>query len=39
MKKLFFITAILISASLFALDFERESELQNGCDHNDGKAC
>ena len=39
MKKLFFIMGILISTSLFALDFARESELQNECDHNNGMAC
>jgi len=39
MKKLFCIMVLMIASSLFALDFARESELQNDCDHNDGKAC
>lgn len=39
MQKLFFIMAIVASSSLFALDFARESELQNECDHNNPMAC
>lgn len=39
MQKLFFIMVIMASSSLFALDFARESELQNECDHNNPTAC
>jgi hypothetical protein len=39
MQKLLCIMAILVSSSLFALDFARESELQNECDHNNPTAC
>lgn len=39
MKKLFLFVAIFATSTLFALDFARESELQNECDHNNGGAC
>ncbi len=39
MKKLFLFVAIFATSALFALDFARESELQNECDHNSGGAC
>lgn len=34
MKKLFLFVAMVATSALFALDFARESELQNECDHN-----
>lgn len=39
MKKLFFVVSMMVVSTLFALDFEKESELQNECDHNNGGAC
>jgi len=39
MKKLFLIVVLCATSTLFALDFARESELQNECDHNNGVAC
>lgn len=39
MKRLFVIISLLVATGAFALDFARESELQNACDHNDGTAC
>lgn len=39
MRKLFFIMILMVSSSLFALDFARESALQNECDHNNPTAC
>ena len=40
MRKVFFVVVILVSSmALYALDFARESDLQNECDHNNPTAC